>query len=323
MQPASAGKDSTSGHWELMCCVLSRPFPVYPGGFPPEIVRRFEKETGREVIGNKPASGTAIIEELGEEHIRTGRLILYTSQDSVFQIAAHESIVPADRLYEYCRAARSILREPHDVARVIARPFAGEPGGFYRTVGRRDFSLPPPERTVLDALTESGRRVLGIGKIGELFAGRGISHSIPTKSNSEGMDATLDSVGCDDWSLVFTNLVDFDMMWGHRNDARAYALGLEEFDSYLSLLVDKLDRDTLLIITSDHGNDPTTPSTDHSREYVPLLVYHHGLLGTPTQRELGTRETFADVGRTVAENFELNDSVPGEGFLGDVVTQSE
>jgi len=321
MQPISAGKDSTNGHWELMGCVLTRPFPVYPDGFPPEVVARFEGEIGRKVLGNKPASGTVIIEELGEEHIQTGRPILYTSQDSVFQIAAHESVVPVDQLYGFCHTARSILGEPHNVARVIARPFAGEVGGFYRTVGRKDFSLLPPECTVLDALTESGRGVLGIGKINELFAGRGVSCSIPTKSNREGMDATLDSVQHGEWPLVFTNLVDFDMMWGHRNDARAYALGLEEFDSYLGLLLDRLDSDTLLIITSDHGNDPTTPSTDHSREYVPLLVYHHGLIGAPVPRDLGTRETFADVGQTVAENFHLKGEFPGRSFLEDVVSQ--
>jgi phosphopentomutase len=320
MTPVSAGKDSTSGHWELMGCVLERPFPVYPDGFPPEVVDRFESEIGRKVLGNKPASGTAIIEELGEEHVKTGRPIVYTSQDSVFQIAAHESIVPREDLYRFCRVARSILCEPHNVARVIARPFAGDTGGFYRTAGRRDYSLIPSKRTVLDGMIEANKGVLAIGKISELFAGQGVSHSIPTKSNREGMEETLDSIERGEWPLVFTNLVDFDMMWGHRNDARAYALGLEEFDSYLGLLLEALDGDTLLIITSDHGNDPTTRSTDHSREYVPLLVYHRGLAGGGGNRRLGERRTFADVGRTIADNFDLAGVFPGVSFLDDVLS---
>jgi len=319
MAPASAGKDSTSGHWELMGCVVDRPFPVYPSGFPPEVVAEFEKRIGVKVIGNKAASGTAIIEELGEMHLSTGRPILYTSQDSVFQLAAHESVMPADELYRVCEIARSMLAGPHGVARVIARPFAGEKGGFYRTSGRRDFSLPPPSRTVLDGLLDAGVPVHAIGKIHDLFCDRGISSCLPTRNNREGIEATIEAARRGDRPFVFTNLIDFDMMWGHRNDARAYALGLEEFDSYLAALAEGLGPETLLIITSDHGNDPTTASTDHSREYVPLIVYHRRADGVRGKRDLGTRRTFADVGRTIAHNFGLREEFPGTSFLPDIV----
>jgi phosphopentomutase len=319
MVPVSAGKDSTSGHWELMGCVVDRPFPVYPSGFPTELVGEFERLIGRKVIGNKPASGTEIIEELGPAHLSTGRPILYTSQDSVFQLAAHEKVSPANELYRFCEIARSLLRGPHGVARVIARPFAGEPGGFYRTSGRRDFSLPPPAPTVLDALDGAGVAVHAIGKIHDLFCGRGISSHEPTKSNREGIEATMRAALRTDRSFVFTNLIDFDMMWGHRNDARAYALGLEEFDSYLAVLLDRIGDGTLLIITSDHGNDPTTASTDHSREHVPLIVYHRDLEGVRGERSLGTRSTFADLGRTIAHNFGLSGEFPGTSFLYDIL----
>ncbi|UCG52108.1 MAG: phosphopentomutase [Candidatus Latescibacterota bacterium] len=315
MIPVAVGKDSTSGHWELMGCVLDEAFPVYPGGFPDRVIAAFESKIGRSVIGNKPASGTAIIEELGREHMRSGNPIVYTSQDSVFQIAAHESVIPLNELYRFCETARSLLVPPDNVCRVIARPFLGEPGGFYRTGGRKDYSLKPVKRTVLDALVENGQSVLAIGKIDDLFAGQGITHSIPTKSNREGMDATLDAVRSGDAPFVFTNLVDFDTMWGHRNDPRAYALGLEEFDSYLGQLVRALTGDSLVVITSDHGTDPTTPSTDHSREYVPLLVYHKAIQKAAS---LGTRASFADVGRTVADNFGLDAEFPGCGFLREV-----
>jgi phosphopentomutase len=319
MTPVSRGKDSTSGHWELMGCVLATPLPVYPKGFPVEIVTEFEQRIGRKVLGNKPASGTAIIQELGAAHIRSGRPILYTSQDSVFQLAAHESVIPPEELYRYCEIARSIMQGPHGVARIIARPFSGDIGSFYRTAGRRDFSLPPIGRTVLDALVEAGRNVLAIGKINDLFAGRGITRHVPTKNNREGMEATLNAASDPEWSFVFTNLIDFDMMWGHRNDARAYALGLEDFDSYLPGLLERLSEDVLLVIASDHGNDPTTPSTDHSREYVPLLVYHRRLERGAGVRDLGTRRTFADVGRTIADNFDLDADVPGSTFLPDII----
>ena len=318
MAPVSPGKDSTSGHWELMGCIPDEPFPVYKNGFPGDVVAAFENAIGRRVIGNTPASGTMIIQDLGDEHLETGKPILYTSQDSVFQVAAHESVLSLDELYRYCEIARSILRPPHNVARVIARPFSGEPGGFYRTAGRKDFSLPPPTPTVLDALVEKGKPVLTIGKIHDLFAGRGITRFVPTKNNREGMEATLDMAADDNWPFVFVNLVDFDTMWGHRNDARAYALGLEDFDSYLRQLLRRISDDTLLIITSDHGNDPTTPSTDHSREYVPLIVFSKSITQGVSEKNLGTRGTFADVGKTIAECFDLDGDFPGVSFLEDI-----
>ncbi len=316
MNPQSPGKDSTSGHWELMGCILDRAFPTYPSGFPQEVVRRFEKAIGRGVLGNIPASGTNIIQELGEKHVRTGNPILYTSQDSVFQIAAHEEVIPLEELYRYCKIARSQLTFPHDVARVIARPFTGEPGRYRRTPRRKDFSLQPPAQTVLDALVGSGRQVTTIGKLDDLFAGRGISKAIRTENNTEGMEATLERVLSKEKDFIFTNLLDFDMMWGHRNDARAYALGLEDFDSFARVLMDAMGDEDLLIITSDHGNDPTTPSTDHSREYVPLLVYHHGA-GRPVN--LGLRESYCDVGKTVLECFQMEEAFPGKSFLSDII----
>ncbi len=315
MRPASQGKDSTSGHWELMGCVPDSPFPTYPGGFPPDVVAEFERAIGRRVIGNRPASGTAIIQELGSEHLRTGRPILYTSQDSVWQLAVHADVMGLDELYRICETARSILTPPHGVARVIARPFTGAAGGFYRTPDRRDFSLPPPRPTLLDMLSDGDKTVVTIGKISDLFCGRGIAQSIATKNNRDGMKQTLDAVRRPGWDLVFVNLVDFDTMWGHRNDARAYALGLEEFDSYLNDLLDALDRRALLIITSDHGNDPTTESTDHSREYVPLIVYHTAM---EHPVDLGTRDTLADVAATIADNFGIKERLPGTSFLSRV-----
>ena len=315
MTPAAAGKDSTTGHWELMGCVLETPFPTYPDGFPVDVIDAFERATGRGVIGNRPASGTAIIQELGDRHVQTGSLIVYTSQDSVFQIAAHEDVVPLEMLYGYCQRAREILREPHDVARVIARPFAGRSGGYYRTGGRRDYAVAPPRDTVLDALASAGFEVLTIGKIHDLFCGRGIASSLSTKDNREGIERTVEAIRRGSEPFVFTNLVDFDTMWGHRNDARAYALGLEEFDSYLAAITEALDEATLLVITSDHGNDPTTPSTDHSRENVPLIVYHPTL---SSGVDLGTRDTLADVAGTIADNFELRGEFAGRSFLREV-----
>ncbi|MCK5408052.1 MAG: phosphopentomutase [Candidatus Krumholzibacteria bacterium] len=311
MRPVAAGKDSTSGHWELMGCVLDEPMPVYPKGFPTDLIAEFSRATGRGVIGNKPASGTEIIRELGDRHVETGDLIVYTSQDSVFQIAAHEEIVPVEELYRCCEAARSMLSPPHSVGRVIARPFVGWSGAYYRTERRRDFSISPPSDTVLDRLVASGRDVVTIGKIDDLFAGRGITKAVHSKDNREGMQRTLEMARDQTGGLIFTNLVDFDTMWGHRNDARAYALGLEDFDSFLSEFMPALDENDMLIVTSDHGNDPTTPSTDHSREEVPLLVWFDGLARGSA---LGVRKTFADVGATVAENFGV-DSEAGESFL--------
>jgi len=311
----SPGKDSTSGHWELMGCILERPFPTYPDGFPQEVVREFERAIGRGVLGNTAASGTEIIQSLGDEHLRTGRPILYTSQDSVFQIAAHEKVIPVDELYRFCRIARSLLVPPHDVARVIARPFLGESKRFHRTPRRKDFSLPPPKRTVLDALAGAGRRVTTIGKIDDLFTGRGIADAVHTENNAQGMEATLALVRRGEKDFIFTNLLDFDTMWGHRNDPRAYALGLEEFDSFAAELMGELKEGDVLLITSDHGNDPTTPSTDHSREYVPLLVYRAGSRGAC---DLGIRKSLSDVGKTVLEAFRIEEEFPGTGFLDQI-----
>ena len=297
MRPLSAGKDSTSGHWELMACVLERPFPTYPNGFPPDLIARIEDVTGRGILGNKAASGTAILEELGARHLETGRPIVYTSADSVLQIAAHESCVPRPQLYAWCESVRALLTPPHDVGRVIARPFEGNPGTFRRTAGRRDYSLAPPRPTVLDALAGAGRRVLSIGKVAELFSGRGIASALHTRDNREGMEHTLDAVRGRSFDFIFVNLVDFDTMWGHRNDARAFALGLEEFDAFLAGLLPALGDGDLLLISADHGNDPTTPGTDHSREYAPLLVHHRGLA---SGWDLGDRDSLADVGATVS-----------------------
>lgn len=312
LRPASVGKDSTTGHWELMGCVVREPLPTYPAGLPSGVLAAIEEAIGRRVIGNRAARGTDIIAELGAEHVQRGSPIVFTSPGSVFQIAAHRDVIPVDALYGICKIARSILTPPHGVARVIARPFDGEPGGFYRMAERKDFSLPPTGRTVLDGLAERGRTVLGIGKIGDLFAQRGITESIATKNNRDGMAQTLAAAADRRWDMVFANLVDFDTMWGHRNDPRAYALGLEEFDAFLIGLLKALDDGTLLIVTSDHGNDPTTGNTDHSREYVPLLAFHHGgQEGT----DLGTRETLSDVASTIAENFDVG-MFEGSSFLG-------
>jgi len=321
MAELSVGKDSTSGHWEIMGLVLKKPFPLYPHGFPPEIIESFEKAIGSKILGNKPASGTEIIKELGEEHMRTGYPIVYTSADSVFQIAAHEEIIPVDKLYEMCMKARRILSAgsigtgEHGVARVIARPFVGKPGSFKRTERRKDFSLPPPEDTVLDILKKNGIPVIGIGKIEDLFAGHGLTESIHTKNNSDGMDKLIEAIKKFEKGLLFINLVDFDMLWGHRNDAQAFALGLEDFDRRLSEVLNLLKLDDLLIITADHGCDPTTPSTDHSREYVPLLVY--GKL-IKNNVNLGTRKSFSDIGKTIAGIFGVGGTRNGESFLKDL-----
>ncbi len=312
MAELSAGKDSTSGHWEIMGLVLEKPFPVYPDGFPPEIIGPFEKAVGSKILGNKPASGTEIIKHLGEEHTRTGRPIVYTSADSVFQIAAHEEIVPVDKLYEICVKARKILTGEHGVARVIARPFVGKPGSFKRTERRKDFSLPPPEETVLDMLKKNGVPVIGIGKIEDLFAGRGLTESTHTKSNSDGMDKLVRAMKKFERGLLFINLIDFDMLWGHRNDPQAFATGLEDFDRRLPEILNLLGPEDLLVITADHGCDPTTPSTDHSREYVPLLVYGKSIRNNVN---LGIRMSFSDVGKTVADIFGVPGTGNGTSFL--------
>lgn len=296
MAERSRGKDTTTGHWEMTGIILNEPFPVYLNGFPPEIIEPFEAAVGRKVLGNIKASGTEIIETLGEEHMRTGRPIVYTSADSVFQVAAHEDVVPLDMLYEWCAAARSLLRDEHAVGRVIARPFSGEPGHFKRTPNRKDYSLEPPVPTVLDRLAAAGQQVVGIGKIPDIFAGRGITASYHTKDNDQGMAILLEAMDRHENGLIFTNLVDFDMVYGHRNDWSGYAGALERFDSQLPALMEKMTDSDVLFIVADHGCDPTFPHTDHTREYTPLLVYGKRI----KPANLGVRETFADVGATVA-----------------------
>lgn len=301
---ASPGKDTTTGHWEMAGIILERPFPVYPDGFPPDLLGEWERRVGRRALGNVPASGTVIIEQLGAEHMRTGRPIVYTSADSVFQVAAHEDVIPLDELYRECAIARDLLRGPHEVGRVIARPFTGQPGSFVRDhAARHDYAIPPPEGMLLDRLSERGVPVYSVGKIGDIFLGRGVTHSAKTKNNADGMAKTLAAVGELERGLIFINLVDFDSMYGHRNDVDGFAAALEAFDRWLPGLLERLRADDLLIITADHGNDPTTPSTDHSREFVPLLAY-----GPRARRgvELGTRATLADIGQTVTENFDTH-----------------
>jgi len=311
MAELSVGKDSTIGHWEIAGLALKKPFPVYPDGFPEELIQRFEKAIGSEVLGNKPASGTEIIIELGEEHLRTGKPIVYTSADSVFQIAAHQEKIPVNRLYEICLIAREILKGKDGVARVIARPFEGKPGSFRRTERRKDFSLPPPEKTILDILKENGYKIVGIGKIEDLFAGRGLSKSIHTEDNLDGMDKLIEAIREEKEGLIFINLLDFDMLWGHRNNFKGFAKGLEDFDERLTEVLDLLKPQDLLILTADHGCDPTTPSTDHSREYVPLLVYGEKL---KKGVDLGVRKSFSDVAATLAEIFEVPNTGNGESF---------
>ncbi|NLO22096.1 MAG: phosphopentomutase [Syntrophomonadaceae bacterium] len=311
MEERSCGKDSTVGHWEMMGLIKEKPFPTYPQGFPEQIIDEFERAIGRKTIGNKVASGTRIINELGEEHIKTGYPIVYTSADSVFQIAAHEEVVPVEQLYQWCQIARGILLGDHGVGRVIARPFIGQPGSCTRTSNRHDFSL-EPGRNVLDILLEKGLTVIGVGKIKDLFAGRGLSESYPTTSNQEGIQRLIKLVQEGKGDLIFVNLLDFDQTFGHRNDASGYAGALEEFDQGLGILLDAIRPGDLLFITADHGNDPTTPSTDHSREYVPLLVYGKR---SPGGIDLGVRGCFADLGRTIANYLEVDASgLAGESF---------
>ncbi|SDF87136.1 phosphopentomutase [Thermoanaerobacter thermohydrosulfuricus] len=312
MAEKSAGKDTTTGHWEIAGLITEKPFPTYPHGFPEEIIKEFEKRIGRKVLGNKPASGTEIIKELGEEHVKTGYPIVYTSADSVFQVAAHEDVVPLEELYRICEIAREILKGDHAVGRVIARPFTGTPGNFVRTGNRRDFSLKPFEPTILDMLKEAGYEVFAIGKIEDIFAGQGITEKNHTTNNDEGITATIKAMDEIKNGLIFTNLVDFDMLYGHRNDVEGYAKALTHFDNRLPEIMGKLTKEDLLIITADHGCDPTTPSTDHSREYVPLLVYSpsmkHGV-------NLGVRSTYSDVAATIAEIFKVGPTKHGTSFL--------
>jgi phosphopentomutase len=304
MACASNGKDSTTGHWEHFGLITERPFPTYPEGFPKTIIDQFENRTGRKVIGNKAASGTEIIEELGEQHLESGDLIVYTSADSVFQIAAHKTVVPVEELYRYCRIAREIMSGEHGVSRIIARPFDGQPGSFFRTAERHDFSLPPFEKTGLDILSAADFDVIGVGKINDLFAGSGITRSFPTESNADGIERLMNALREDFSGLVYVNLVDFDMLWGHRNDYRGFAGGLEFFDSRLEDILGLFRDGEFFVITADHGCDPTTPSTDHSREYVPILA---GIapFGQKPGVNLGIRSAFADLGATVLDFFNL------------------
>jgi phosphopentomutase len=317
MAEASKGKDSVTGHWEMMGIVLDRAFPTFPDGFDASVIAEFSRLTSRGVIGNKAASGTAIIDELGPEHMRTGALIVYTSADSVFQIAAHEAIVPIPELYRDCEIAYTLVGEGLGVGRVIARPFVGAPGHFTRTPNRHDYALPPSAETVLDRATDAGVPVIAIGKIEDLFAGRGITRGNHTTGDEDGMDKVEAEMKVVDRGLIFTNLVDFDAQFGHRNDVAGYAANLERFDARLARLIPQLRDDDLLVVTADHGNDPTTPSTDHAREYVPLLVTGaHVRAGL----DLGTRRTFADLGQTLAELFGLGPMPNGTSFLRDIAT---
>lgn len=313
---ASPGKDTTTGHWEMVGIHLDEPFPLYPNGFPPEIMQEFESRIGRSSLGNKPASGTEIIAELGEEHVRTGSPIVYTSADSVFQIAAHEDVIPLWELYKICETARDILRGQHEVGRVIARPFEGAPGAFKRTTNRKDYAVPPPPGMLLDQLQKAGTQVYSVGKIIDIFLGRGINEYEKTKSNADGMAKTLAAMDTFERGLIFVNLVDFDSLFGHRNDVEGYAKALEEADAWLPSLDAKLREDDLVILTADHGCDPTTPSTDHSREYVPLLVY-----GPRTRHnvDLGIRATLSDIGQTVAANFGAAPIAKGTSFLPELL----
>jgi phosphopentomutase len=316
MTEVSPGKDTTTGHWELAGVILDRPFPTYPHGFPQEIIGEFERRIGRKTLGNYPASGTVIIQELGEEHIRTGWPIVYTSADSVFQIAAHEEVIPLEELYRLCRIAREMLTGDHAVSRVIARPFIGRPGAFIRTEARRDFSLEPPQPTILDRVKGAGLEVMGVGKIEDIFAHRGLTRSNHTGNNEDDLNATLEFIAQDSPGLIFVNLVDFDMLYGHRNDPRGYADALEAFDRRLPEVLAALRPTDLLILTADHGNDPTTPSTDHSREQVPLLV-----AGPQVKAgvNLGTRKTFADVAATIAELLKVEPPAAGTSFAGEAL----
>ena len=311
MTERSAGKDTTIGHWEIAGVVSDSPMPTYPDGFPSEILDEFSKKTGRGVLCNKPYSGTKVIADYGEEHIKTGDLIVYTSADSVFQIAAHEDIVPPETLYEYCRIAREILVGDHAVGRVIARPFVGNYPDFTRTSNRHDFSVEPPKETLLDAIKSANKTVYAVGKIFDIFAGKGVTEKVFTTSNLDGIEKTLKALDTDFNGLCFINLVDFDMLYGHRQDINGYAKALTEFDRYLPEITTKMRDDDILVITADHGCDPGDNSTDHTREYTPLIVY--GKSVKPIN--LGTRKTFADIAATVADYLDVDFKCDGESFL--------
>lgn len=311
----SKGKDTTTGHWEISGLVLDNPFPTYPNGFPEDFIREFEKRVGRKTIGNYPASGTEIIKELGKEHVETGSLIVYTSADSVFQIAAHEEVVPLDELYNICRTAREMLQGEHGVGRVIARPFIGTEGNYTRTGNRRDFSLVPPKDTLLDYVKNNNMEVYAIGKIEDIFVNKGITRSNHTHNNEEGIEATIEAVKEDFKGLIFTNLVDFDMVYGHRNNVQGYADALKYFDDKLPEIIADLKDDDVLIITADHGCDPTTESTDHSREYIPLLFYGKNIKKSNNIRIL---DTYASIGKTILNMFNIENNIEGVSVLGNI-----
>ena len=312
----SKGKDTTTGHWEISGLILDNPFPTYPHGFPKYVIEEFEKRTGRKTIGNCVASGTEIIKELGREHTETGKLIVYTSADSVFQIAAHEEIVPLEELYNICRIAREMLQGEHGVGRVIARPFIGEEGSYVRTGNRRDFSLEPFKDTMLDFVKNSGREVYAIGKIEDIFVNKGITKSNHTTNNEEGIKATIDAIKEDFEGLIFTNLVDFDMLYGHRNNLQGYADALMDFDNKLPEITDNLKSDDILIITADHGCDPTTESTDHSREYIPLIFYGKDIRKS---NNLGILDTYASIGKTVLDMLDIENGLEGKSVKNQIL----
>lgn len=316
MAEVSPGKDSTIGHWELMGVVSERPLPTYPDGFPRELIEEYERRIGRKTLGNIAISGTVIIDRLGEEHVRTGSPIVYTSADSVFQVAAHEEVIPLDELYRICRIAREMLTGEHAVGRVIARPFVGQPGSFMRTKNRRDFSLEPPERTLLDRLVEVGEDVVGVGKVDDLFARRGLTVCHHTVDNMVAAEKVIELLGGDWQGMILANLIEFDMLFGHRNNPEGYARALEAFDAQLPRIMDAMKPGDILFIVADHGNDPTTPSTDHSREYVPLLVYGERVKDGV---DLGTRESFADLGATIAELLEVGPLPHGTSFVEEIM----
>ncbi|MGO4494611.1 phosphopentomutase [Paenibacillus sp. 2RAB27] len=313
MAEVSVGKDTMTGHWELMGLRISTPFKVFPDGFPEALISQFEQETGRKVIGNKPASGTEILDELGEEQMKTGAWIVYTSADSVFQLAAHEDIIPLDELYRACEIARRLtMQDEFAVGRVIARPYLGTPGSFKRTPNRHDYAVKPPEPTVMNQLKDAGWDVIAIGKINDIFDGEGVTKAISTKSNLDGIQQTIDVLGTSFKGLAFTNLVDFDSLYGHRRDPEGYGKALEEFDVYVPQLKAGLGPNDLLILTADHGNDPVHAGTDHTREYVPVLLYSPSFQSPVS---LGIRGTFADLGATIADNFGVEPTKNGESFL--------
>lgn len=312
----SKGKDTVTGHWEISGVILDKPLNTYPYGFPEDIINEFENKIGRKVLGNKVASGTEIIKELGDEHVRTGFPIVYTSADSVFQIAAHEEVIPLKELYSMCQIAREMLIGNRAVGRIIARPFIGERESFKRTSNRKDFALNPLGKTMLEYIKETGKDVMAVGKIEDIFNGIGVTNAVHIKNNMDGVDKTIEYMKSDSEGLIFTNLVDFDMLYGHRNDVEGYAKALIEFDNRLQDIINAMKEEDILIITADHGCDPTTPSTDHSREYIPVLVY-----GNEINRgaDIGVRNSFSDIGKTVLDILEIENYLPGESFKGEIL----